>query len=629
MTKSKSKNILLLIAALFLSVIVAFGTASFNAVGADSSETVTPPSVSDYFSGTAVDSASFDGDGLKFSVTDGDTLKFKNKLVISDFAMSVNMSEGVTATVKFASDSYYVNGNKNSDGGFDTTINNSINLTSLDNTLAVSVNNGTVSFNGNSVSGDYFKIKNIDNKAVASVSITFAVDSSAAENAWFKLCSVDQKNSDTSDAYKQSFALNAEGDDFASVALPRVAVQDSFYTRNLVDGTYKAIAEQECEFTVFTMTPYSVLGKVASSDLYITNVTEGVNLNKTKKPDGIAFGKLGDIEFSIGYKDGETEKTCEGFTVNVVKTDNDTSAPKYVFNQDAYDAFKAALVEQYKVTKDGGKTTSVPLGSTFEIPSMADLVCDDNTPYSELKYTVTYACQTKGTSNSMEFDLDEIGEYYFYVAFKDAAGNSMEEKDFFTTDDDDSNKVTLNNGKYCKFVFTFEIQDDADIEVSSAVKQGVGYKGVEYTASKFTVDASGCNLTYVLYYNSDVNASSDDEGWIIIPKASSVTDTEYKDENGYTYDMIQEIGYDGSLTFNPTKVGSYKIACTATSAVSARYAEAETVIRVESEPKVVKVDNHWLQNNVWSVVFLSIGTLCLIGIIVLLFIKPKEETDND
>ena len=35
------------------------------------------------------------------------------------------------------------------------------------------------------------------------------------------------------------------------------------------------------------------------------------------------------------------------------------------------------------------------------------------------------------------------------------------------------------------------------------------------------------------------------------------------------------------------------------------------------------------ENNIWSVVFLGVGTLSLIGIIILLCIKPKEETDND
>jgi hypothetical protein len=30
-----------------------------------------------------------------------------------------------------------------------------------------------------------------------------------------------------------------------------------------------------------------------------------------------------------------------------------------------------------------------------------------------------------------------------------------------------------------------------------------------------------------------------------------------------------------------------------------------------------------------SVIFLGVGTLCLIGIVVLLFVKPKEKTDSE
>ena len=62
---------------------------------------------------------------------------------------------------------------------------------------------------------------------------------------------------------------------------------------------------------------------------------------------------------------------------------------------------------------------------------------------------------------------------------------------------------------------------------------------------------------------------------------------------------------------------------------SVRFDSASTVIRVYGEKTEVKVDTHWLQNNIWSVIFLSIGTLALIGIIVLLFVKPKEVAETD
>ena len=114
-----------------------------------------------------------------------------------------------------------------------------------------------------------------------------------------------------------------------------------------------------------------------------------------------------------------------------------------------------------------------------------------------------------------------------------------------------------------------------------------------------------------------------EDGWVVIPKASSVTDKAYN-KDGYNYNTIKSIGYDGSLTFTPNKTGTYVIECTATSETTSRSDSGLSIVRIGEVQKIVKVPSTWLQNNVWSVVFLSIGTLCLLGIVVLLFIKPKE-----
>ena len=89
------------------------------------------------------------------------------------------------------------------------------------------------------------------------------------------------------------------------------------------------------------------------------------------------------------------------------------------------------------------------------------------------------------------------------------------------------------------------------------------------------------------------------------------------------------MAYDGKYTFTPVKVGAYKIKCHVSSYNAVRSAEAETVVSVAEKPSEVKVPSHWLRDNIWSVIFLSIGTLALIGIVVLLFIKPKEEPETD
>ena len=194
----------------------------------------------------------------------------------------------------------------------------------------------------------------------------------------------------------------------------------------------------------------------------------------------------------------------------------------------------------------------------------------------------------------------------------------MEKDQFYTVNPNDDNDII--HGAYYDVVFTFAIDDDAPISVEVPETQGAGYLNTKYVASGFEI-LSGSNVTYTLYYNEKADATKDAEGW-----------EEVSSENDYfTESEIESIGYDGTYTFTPIKIGSYKIKCEVSSGTSssARYAEGETVISVKEEPSVVKPDNHWLKNNLWSVIFLSVGTLSLIGIIILLFIKPKEEVETD
>ena len=90
-------------------------------------------------------------------------------------------------------------------------------------------------------------------------------------------------------------------------------------------------------------------------------------------------------------------------------------------------------------------------------------------------------------------------------------------------------------------------------------------------------------------------------------------------------DTVVATAYNGTLSFVPQKTGAYAVKCTVTSNSSGKSVSKVSIVKVNDTPKVVKVDTKWLQNNIWSVVFLSVGTLCLAGVVVLLFIKPKDE----
>lgn len=587
-------------------------------------------------------------DNLTFTVKNGSTITFKNKLVISDMTWEfVSLPENVTSTMKLKSDSYYVNGNKVvkvenevEKISYETSITNEIVISS--DVLNIETDKGYISVNGTAETNTAKRIKDVNSMAVATVSIEFKFnEGNTAETATFKLKSINQKASDqTPDKFTQTFAL--DDNQKLTPAYPRVALNDSFYTKS-TDGSYKAIKVKGEKQTNMTLTPYSVLGGVTSSSLFLTGDEADILLETgTETPKKLLFRRStetarvekGDVNYEISFNVStkDSDDPVETYKVEVKDDyDFDADAPIYIADTIALEGFKAKLEKEYK--EEDGK--HVPMGTDLKIPSLEDLVYDDVTPYSELKYTVHLKTLTNDkTLSSMEIDLDEIGSYTFFITFTDKADNAIESKDF--VEEKDNELVYGIYGKdntvanyVANFIFDFVMQDDADISVKASVKSGVGYKGVQYSAAKFNVDANGCTMTYKLYYNEDKNAEKTSEGWKEIPKASSATKEDYVSKDGYTYDQIKEVNYDGKLNFVPTKIGAYMIECVATSDVSSRNAEDFMIIKVEKAPSVVKVDNKWIQNNIWSVVFLSIGTLCLIGIIVLLCIKPKDDVDND
>lgn len=654
---------LISIVALFAAVVLFFSLA-FGMMN-NRSKVSAAANPTDFLTLSEGTTAEFTNDGnLTVTVKDGSTVTFKNKLVISEFLAEVYIPANVTTTLKMVSDSYFVNGYKVVDGEdvkFEKSVTNEFAIkagatlsdpiscslngaTAVDRPLSsdvvgilISTNRGVVSAGIRDVSifetnanDDYSRrVKDVgrdaNNISVATVSFSFDfAEGNTAETATFKMKSINQKFDDqNADKYKQTFAL--DGDKKLTPAYPRVALNDSFYTRDLTDGRYEAIKVKGEKQTNMTLTPYSVLGGISSSNIYLSGDEDDVLLESgTETPKKLLFKRSGNVSFNVEAKIGDDAFVCEKIDVDVRESnDIDSVAPKYEPIHDyALEAFKYQLEKEYK-DSDG---KHVPMGTELEIPSLEDLIYDDVTPYSELSYTVYLKTLTKDTTlSSMEIDLDDVGSYTFFITFTDKAGNAIEKDQFVNEEDDGS--VAL--GVYKDFIFKFDMQDDADISVSASVKNGVGYKGVKYSAAKFNVDANGCTMNYKLKYNADVNATNESDGWKEIPKSSSVSDKAYVSEDGYTYDDVKGFNYDGQLSFVPTKIGAYMIECVATSDVSSRSAEDSMIIKVEKEASVVKVDNKWLQNNVWSVVFLSIGTLCLIGIIVLLCIKPKEESDND
>ncbi len=612
MTSAKSYKILILLTAFIMAITAGLCALNFGTAKAAASDPIK------YFSGISASDLSFADGKLNAVVNDGDVLKVTRELAIDDFGMEIVLPESntfETVTVKFVSDSKLPNGNLK-DGKLEKRITHSVTFDAQDareQNVSVSVNDGKVTINSQTFAEDYDLIKNVG-IATANVSFEFELPEGVSSTT-FAIKSINQKVSDTENKYLQTFETDASGV-LTDKAYPRVAISSKSYTN---DGTgYKLVYTANKEVTP-SFSVYTVLGDVTTGSIYIENAGDGI-LQNSKTPKWVMFASEGVKTFSATYGSAEEGDSLETFTVNVVKDGTDDKAPEFIKNDYVLDALKQAIKDA-SVDENGN---SIPLGTDFVVPSFEGLVFDNYVPYDSLNVTVYYKNnQMSSTATEMNFAVD-VGEYTFCVAFSDGV-NAMKESDFYEIDGD-----TLTEGKYYDdYVFNFKIQDNAPITIETSPVKGVAYKGIKYTASAFKIDADGCDTTYTLYYNADKNAEQDSNGWVAIPAKSSVKDKSYTDNDGNTYNSVMSVAYDGERTFVPTKYGSYMIKCYASSEHTIRTAEAYSIVRVTDAPSFVEVPSTWLRDNVWSVVFLSVGTLCLIGIIVLLFIKPKEETESD
>ena len=675
MKVAKSYKIIVLIVAFLLSMACALGFMNVSTASAESTV-----ATKDYFNLNGA-TASFDDKGLNVSVVEGKEISFKNDLMVNDLSLKMKLPKGVTTSFVLKLDSFYVNGNPkewskyNTNDGttFETSIKNIVELSYDDNdntkidckinkveiadlslvdgylTLNFGIKNNYLTVDDEVISYSvsdhaiYYKVANIDDRAVVKGLAFDFTEFEAEYDKFFILESVDQKRSDNTGAYKQSLK---KADVQSKQAKPRAYLNEDFYIRN-ADGSYSATKKAYNDKYKLDIKTCSVLG--GYRDLFLVNPEnkyDGILLESdATEPNELRFTSISEnnedkITFGVGEikkVDGKEKpivyeefgaKVVDCLDINIV--DN---APKYTKDDIAKASFENAVNQA--ITSEDGK--SVAIGTEFKLPSLKDLVSDDYVAYENLTSKIYYRnIEESQDTSSTSFKIDHIGKYNFFVTFSDGK-NEIEEKDFFIVKDNGD----VEFGKYSKdpvdendqdhvgnFIFEFEIVDNADIEVSAPEENGKGYKGVEYKASKFIVDAEGCVIKYQLFYNSNSNAKEDDKNWVEIPKASTLTDEKYN-VGGFNYDAVKEVAYDGELTFVPTKLGAYKIVCTATSSVSEREDFAETIIKVESEPKVVEVPSKWLENNLLSVIFLSVGTLCLIGIVVLLFIKPKEKKEEN
>jgi hypothetical protein len=636
MKKAKSFKFIILTVAFCISML--FGVLCFNSNVNGVAHATYKTETEKYFETDA--NIEYKSDALVVTANDGDKLSIVNPLVINDFGVNLTVPTGAkTITLELTSNSFVLHGNKNTDGKFDTKITNKIvidvaskkaklneesendiTITDGDLTINVVVSNNVIKAVVNGVellqTNEYYMISGND-YSTAYVSLGFNLEDGQTDKE-FKINYIDQATSDGSEKHKQTFTLVEED---VVPALPVAVIGNEVYTSN---GKITVKDGEEVEVSIKC---YSVYDSVKAEDLYIKakNTNDKIEdfILNVEKPRTFMFNKddncVDDVEKIAVTTDGTNELSV--FDVVVLDEEyNTTVAPEYSASNEAIEAFKNALE---KATKIGDYYIS--LGKTLEIPSMKDLVKYDYIPFEELKYTVYVNTPTteNSTTNNMNIRVDVPGEYKFFVMFRDGE-NSME------SPIDNENIMLGKDTATQKFVFSFKIEDNAPLVVE-ANKETVGtngYVGVRYSAVPFNIDAESFTPTYTLWYNADSNADLDTkDGWVKVLKKSEVTSS-YKEEV-FTTEDINTINYDGKLNFTPVKEGAYRIDCEVSSGLTVSAAKDSYLIKVTEVKKEVKPESQWLKNNMVSVIFLGVGTLCLIGIVVLLFVKPKEKTDSE
>lgn len=571
---------------------------SFTAVRASAEEV----STSDYFKITGSGSTVYEDGNLVLKLEKDSTAEFKRELVLDDFVISLSINASVDFTVTY--DSAIVTGNKVIDGEevtYETEVTKTVSLSTTDTEVKISVDEN-YDLKINDVAYDDAKI--FGGHAVGTIGFT-AKDTDATVTIKY----IDQKASDEEGAYKQTFAIES-GATAPTAAKSIVLLSDSIYNcGNGVD-----IQKVKGQKLSVSFTEYSVMESSKSSSSFKAakvNEDDAVYLWDSGK-----YVSVDSIDEKVTLNIVSGDEVCGSFTMMGVK--EDTTAPNYKeVTEEVFESFKAALEEATYDEYDGesydenGERYCIRIGSSkyLNIPSMENFVSDDSSTYSEMSYTVWY-CNNDSSWTSysgLKVPVASEGTYKFFVLFKDKKGNAMEKSIFL---DDDGN---IQEGM-SQYVFEFSIVNNAPLSVSSTTQENA-YKGISYTASSFSISAKDYEVEYTLYYSAD-----GESGWEEITSASELEEgtDEYKKYSGYAY--------DGSLTFTPVKLGYYKIDATVYENGTFRTAESSVKIQATKTPvKVVPNESNWLYNNAWSIVFLSIGTLSLIGLIIVLCIKPKDE----
>ena len=373
--------------------------------------------------------------------------------------------------------------------------------------------------------------------------------------------------------------------------------------------------------------------------------------------------KAGNYTFTVKTIAGENEEV-KTFTKSVIvhsSVDN-LVAPKYNVSEDAIKAYAKMVEDASYVDANAEVKQSIYVDETYTVPSLIgipsiddsdkllDLVDVGSFSYTQYKRTVYYAAPggtsyltstASGTSN-LTFVVSKVGTYRLYVllSMDEIDGKSfniktsgLKEYDdgLYTVYNQSDERIYSSGSKYYKDeefkeecvideddvkqgelivpIFEFDVANAGpNVKITSSYQEN-GYIGLKYKITSVKVSGSEVSTSYTLQYKE-----SEASAW---------------------GDATEEFDAD-DMSFTPEKKGYYRLKIVAidnegkTNVVNG---EATYTKDIKVDVKYETVDyktgfNDWISVNYVPFIFLCISGLCLIAIILLLVIKPKEKAES-
>ncbi len=375
-------------------------------------------------------------------------------------------------------------------------------------------------------------------------------------------------------------------------------------------------------------------------------------------------------------------------TLQLLAVCDDEVAPEYSGAAADAEAYQRELDDKVK-----DEDLEAGSGESFYLPSPGKLFSDNSTGYKSLKYTLCYkapgASSASSSANvslsSLKLSVEEYGVYEFKLFVTDRAGNVMksgaagEEAEVITADNiwdhEELPTFTINIEKQKKIYI-----DDG----SKSSRSDTGLIGVKYTDISFSVKGGTTRKSeYGLYYfdlahfndvfggkyrlsASDLTAltSNDLSGSKTIEEAAekyaaalagkldSTSELkaadfleirngkivlrkidEYRDKVSEDYAPSNKYEWKATdKSFIPVESGNYIVFGVFKDSVyesEDACAAGYKAISVTDKEDINPGESEWLKNNLVSVILFSIAGVMLILIIILLFVKPSDETLED